>query len=99
MRNSVSGIIDTMMKNGYSRDQEFEADKRAIELLARAGYDPRGLTDILRVLQQVQSGQRGGFNSTHPSPQDRLNRVQSQIQTRNYERLDTSQRVKRFKNR
>jgi len=75
MRNSVSGIVDTMMKNGYSRDQEYEADKTAIELLAATGYDPNGLVDMLRILQRVQGSQRGGFNSTHPAPQDRIARI------------------------
>jgi len=77
MRNSVSGIIDTMLKNGYSRPQEFEADKSAVALLAAAGYDPNAMVDILRILQRLQSGQRGGFNSTHPSPAERLANVGS----------------------
>jgi predicted Zn-dependent protease len=77
MRNSVSGIIDTMLKNGYSRPQEFEADKSAVALLAAAGYDPNAMVHILRILQQLQSGQSGGFNSTHPSPAERLANVGS----------------------
>jgi predicted Zn-dependent protease len=72
MRNSVTGIIDTMMKNGYSRPQEYEADSAAVKLLAETGYDPDGMVVILRVLQRVQGSQRGGFNSTHPSPRDRI---------------------------
>ena len=72
MRNSVAGIIDTMLKNGYSRPQEFEADNAAAALLAASGYDPNGLLDMLRVLQKVQQSQKGGFNSTHPDPGQRI---------------------------
>jgi len=72
MRNSVSGIIDTMLKNGYAKPQEFEADKTASALLAAAGYDPSAMVDILKVLQKVQGGHSGGFNSTHPSPTERI---------------------------
>ena len=75
MRNSVTGIIDTMMKNGFSRPQEFEADKAAVALLAATGYDPNGLVDMLKVLSRVQGSQKGGFNSTHPSPQERINNI------------------------
>ena len=75
MRNSVSGIVDTMMKNGYSRPQEFEADSSAIALLAASGYDPNGLVDMLKILQRVQGSQKGGFNSTHPTPQERITNI------------------------
>lgn len=71
-RDSVAKICDTMMKNGFSRAQEFEADNAAVTLLAASGYDPGGLMEMLRVLQRVQGSQRGGFNSTHPSPEDRI---------------------------
>ncbi|MCL2880440.1 MAG: M48 family metallopeptidase, partial [Treponema sp.] len=72
MRNSVAGLLDTLMKNGYSKPQEFEADKAAVALLAESGYDPNGLLDVLKVLQRVQGTQKGGFNSTHPTPQERI---------------------------
>jgi len=71
-RNSVSKTMDTIMKNGYSQTQEFEADRGAIELLARAGYNPGALLEQLKVLQQVQKSATGGFYTTHPSPAERI---------------------------
>jgi len=71
-RNSVSGIVDAMVKNGYSREYEHEADLEAVKLLSTTGYDPGALRDILLRLVQVQQTQRGGFNTTHPSPSDRI---------------------------
>ncbi|MDR0443999.1 MAG: M48 family metalloprotease [Treponema sp.] len=79
LRKATSSIVDTMMKNGFSRDQEYAADARALELLNAAGYDPRALISMLQVLQRVQSGQRGGFNSTHPTPADRISRANSSV--------------------
>ena len=79
MRSSSAAIVDTMMKNGYSQAHEFEADRKALELLSAAGYDPRGLLEILQVLQRVQPSQRGGFNSTHPSPSQRIANVNASI--------------------
>ena len=97
-RNSVSGIIDTMLKNGYSRPQEFEADKSAIALLAASGYDPGGLLEILRVLQRVQQNQKGGFNSTHPTPADRITNAEQY--SSGYRVPDTrSYRAPRYKNK
>jgi predicted Zn-dependent protease len=95
-RSSVIGLVDVMMKNGYSRAQEFEADTTAITLLAAAGYNPGAMGELLKVLQRVQSSQRGGFNSTHPSPAERLINVERM--NNRYEIQDTSSyRVPRFK--
>jgi len=95
-RNSVAKTMDTMLKNGYSQSQEFEADREAVALLQKAGYDPAALLDMLKVLQQVQKSQQGGFNTTHPSPAERISNVESI----RYRAQDTRKfRVPRFKNK
>jgi predicted Zn-dependent protease len=95
-RSSVIKLADAMIKNGYSQAQEFEADNTAITLLAAAGYNPGALVELLKVLQRVQSSQKGGFNSTHPSPASRL--VNAEKMNNRYLIQDTgSYRVPRFK--
>jgi predicted Zn-dependent protease len=71
-RNKVSEFSNTLLKSGYSQPQEFEADNAATELLASAGYDPRGLLEALEVLQKAQRVQQGGIFSTHPAPSERI---------------------------
>jgi predicted Zn-dependent protease len=71
-RDSIATAMDTMLKNGYSRAQEFNADWEAMSLLASSGYDPMALVDVLKILQKVQRTQSGGFNATHPSPAERI---------------------------
>jgi len=68
---SVGDIVGTMVNNGYSQAQEFEADAKALSLLAGAGYNPSGLIDMLKELEKAQKGNSGGFNKTHPSPDKR----------------------------
>ena len=97
-RNSVSAAIDALVKNGYSQEQEFEADQGAVVLLAASGYNPQALLELLRILQRVQGSQRGGFNSTHPSPGDRIENAGRFISQ--YRVEDTrSHRVQRFRNK
>jgi predicted Zn-dependent protease len=94
-RNSVSKAMDTMLKNGYSQSQEFNADGEAMVLLASAGYDPSALPDMLKVLQRVQRSQKGGFNATHPSPAERI----ANVEKLRYRVTDTRKyRAPRFKN-
>jgi len=87
-RDSVNDYFNTMVKNGYSVEQEFEADATAAQLLAAAGYNPLKLLDMFRVLQKFQSGRKGGFNNTHPSPAERIAKIERQML--NYGRNDTS---------
>ena len=95
-RNSVSTIMDTMIKNGYSQAYEFEADREAVTLLAASGYDPGALMEMLKILQRVQSTQKGGFNTTHPSPADRIANLE--MSSRLYHTQDTrSYRAPRFR--
>jgi predicted Zn-dependent protease len=68
---SIGDIINTLVNNGYSQTQEFDADANALTLLAGAGYNPSGLIDMLKELEKTQKGSSGGFNKTHPSPDKR----------------------------
>ncbi|MDR0997658.1 MAG: M48 family metalloprotease [Treponema sp.] len=75
--NSVNEMINTLIRKGYSRTQELEADVYAAGLLAGAGYDPRALTEILRLLQNKAAGRSPeGLNATHPSPAQRIANLQ-----------------------
>jgi predicted Zn-dependent protease len=80
---SITDIVSTMVNNGYSRDQEFEADTLALSLLAGAGYDPSSLLEMLRALDASLGNQSGGatagLGKTHPAPRDRITNVNRQL--------------------
>jgi predicted Zn-dependent protease len=69
---SVSEAVNTMLVNGYSQTQEFDADRMAIYLLANAGYTPSSILEMLDALKKNSTGQQGGFSKTHPSPDARI---------------------------
>jgi predicted Zn-dependent protease len=69
---SVGEIVTTMVNNGYSQTQEFEADTTALGLLAATGYNPSGLIEMLRGLNNIQQSNSGGFGKTHPTPAQRI---------------------------
>lgn len=56
-----------------SRSMELESDVIGLELMARAGYDPRNASSIWKKMQQV-NGNKGGasFLSTHPAGNQRI---------------------------
>ena len=83
---SVDAMVNVLL-NGYSREQEFQADAMAMSLMSLAGYEPSALIDMLRVLETNQSGRRGGFNNTHPTPAQRIANAQTTVG--NYNAEDT----------
>jgi len=76
---SISEVVTTMVTNGYSRTQEYEADSVAMSLMDLAGYEPSSLVDMLKTLEKTQSSHPGGFNKTHPSPTDRITNAQKTV--------------------
>ncbi|WP_461246705.1 M48 family metalloprotease [Treponema sp. R6D11] len=90
----VTKYVDVLMRSGYSQRQEFDADLEAVVLLARAGYDPGALKDMLKVLQSVKGSSTGGLYSTHPSPEQRI----ANVEVLKFNKNDTlPYRVPRFK--
>jgi beta-barrel assembly-enhancing protease len=74
---SVSDVISTLVTNGYSRSFEREADKAAVTILQRTGYDPHALVDVLRVMEGKLKPGGLDFAKTHPSPASRINDIQA----------------------
>lgn len=68
----------------YGRDDEREADDLGLRYMARQQYDPRemvGVFDVLRRVseQQGQGGKVPGWLSTHPAPENRIERISQQV--------------------
>jgi beta-barrel assembly-enhancing protease len=75
LEGSITDITQTLARNGYSRDLEREADRAAVAILERIGYNPRGLEAMLNVMQQKWRARGPGFMRTHPSPRDRISDI------------------------
>lgn len=56
----------------YSRAHEHEADRIGMQLMARAGYDPRQAAVLWERMVQSGSGGVPEFLSTHPAPESRI---------------------------
>jgi predicted Zn-dependent protease len=68
-------IMDVLLKGGYDRAFEYEADKMGRTFAARAGYDPGALSTLVyRIKDRMAraSGMLASLKATHPDPNDRL---------------------------
>ena len=73
---TITDITNTMINKGYSRSSEYEADKAAVVLLRRVGYDPNGLVEMLTAMKKNLKAGRLDFAKTHPAPGDRIAEIQ-----------------------
>jgi predicted Zn-dependent protease len=76
---SIADISSTLINSGYSRSLEYDADKAAVTIMRRIGYDPNGLAEMLETMKTRLKPGGMDFAKTHPSPQNRLSEVQSII--------------------
>ena len=60
-----------------SRAQETEADVVGQELMAQAGFDPRGALDLWRNMAAAGGARPAQWLSTHPDPASRLRELES----------------------
>ena len=66
----------------FSRDDEREADRVGLQLMRRAGWDGRGMVELFETLQREARRNPGSveqFFASHPSPRDRIARLQAEL--------------------
>lgn len=69
-----------MAQMKYGRDDELQSDQWGVRLTSMAGYDPRSMIGVMKVLERASGG--GGqpeFMSTHPSPANREQHIEEMI--------------------
>jgi predicted Zn-dependent protease len=69
---AITPIASTLVARAYSRSEELEADRHAVEILQRAGYSKDVMIDALAWVMQSSPADGGGFLSSHPATQDRI---------------------------
>ncbi|BCD85173.1 hypothetical protein PSm6_15800 [Pseudomonas solani] len=87
----LTNVLGGAMVRGYGRDMELQADGLGAQYLARSGYDPQAMIEVVKVLknqeefardeakrkgQEVpESGSYHGVFDTHPDNDTRLQQV------------------------
>ncbi len=85
-RQQIGQLLDSMaddvllqLKNGYSREQEAEADRAAVATLKRAGYDPTAMVSLLNKMEKRLKPGAADFSHTHPKTADRIATIRGDI--------------------
>jgi len=69
---SFTPLAGALITSGYSRQEEYDADRHGVNLLRGAGYYRVVMIDTLTWLLQTEGASGGGFLASHPGTQDRV---------------------------
>jgi predicted Zn-dependent protease len=72
-------LVGQLVNMRYGREDEIQADEIGVTVLSQAGYDPRALIDVMRILAEANPAGPPEFFSTHPSPENRVERIEEAI--------------------
>jgi len=77
----MAQMVGNMINMKYGRGQELQSDELGVRFMLEAGYEPEGLLGVMKILEEASGGQRvPEFQSTHPSPENRMERIKDAIQ-------------------
>jgi beta-barrel assembly-enhancing protease len=77
----VAVLIGQLINLKFGREDELESDFLGVCFINDSGYDPRELISVMEILAASRQGEQPPeFFSTHPNPENRVQRIQAAIQ-------------------
>ncbi len=73
----IAGVVNNMKQLSFSREDETQADTRGLQYMSQAGYDPRAMLGVMKVLEEISrsQGRQPEMLQTHPYPQHRVETI------------------------
>lgn len=82
---SMAGQIGTsVLLATYSREQERQADQGGMEYMVRAGYNPKGMVDLMKLLVRISNANPSLLEqmfASHPMSTERLETATQRLQS------------------
>ena len=76
----MAPMVSSVLAMKYGREAEIESDDWGVRLTYYAGYDPRAMKGVMKILDEAAGGQGPPeFTSTHPKPANRIEYIEKAI--------------------
>ncbi|MCC0175584.1 M48 family metalloprotease [Waterburya agarophytonicola K14] len=77
----LAQAVNQMVNLKYGREDELESDRLGFQFMTEAGYNPKGIVELMKILDSARGGAQGQpeFMSTHPDPGNRIEQLISII--------------------
>ncbi len=77
----MAQMINQLVNMKFSRNDELQADNLGVKYMIEAGYNPKGMIQVMQILEQASGGRSTPeFQSTHPSPDHRIAEIEKAIE-------------------
>jgi beta-barrel assembly-enhancing protease len=77
---AVAAAVGQLVSMKFGRDDELQSDTWGVRTMAQAGYDPRSMVGVMKILAAAGAGGRQPeFLSTHPNPENRIPKIKAAI--------------------
>lgn len=79
---AIAAAVAQLVQMRFGRQDELQSDSIGVFFMKAANYDPRGMESLMQVLARAGGGGGGRqpeFFSTHPSPENRIQRINALI--------------------
>lgn len=85
----------------FDRNQESESDSLGMRYMMKAGYNPRGVLEVMHILDEASRGsaRQPEWMSTHPLPTTRIDRIASELKKKKYRDADSDPNLGTFEER
>jgi beta-barrel assembly-enhancing protease len=76
----IAQAVNQVVGLRYGRSDELESDRLGFQFMTEAGYDPRGIVEVMKILGSARNGEAPPeFLSSHPNPENRVEKLQALI--------------------
>jgi Zn-dependent protease with chaperone function len=75
----VGNLLGTAVATSFTRDQERESDKIALEWMIKNGFNPEGAIRLFTAFQRMGGNSPIPFFQTHPNPGERIDNVKTLV--------------------
>ncbi|MCM4154788.1 M48 family metalloprotease [Gramella sp. AN32] len=77
----AAAVIGNLVNMKYGRGDELQSDNLGVKIMLDAGYDPEALINVMEILKRASGGQQvPEFQSTHPDPENRKEKIREAIE-------------------
>lgn len=76
----AAAMVNQMIQLRYSRKDESEADMWGLKLMSEAGYDPKAMIEVMKILKAASKGGHSiEMFQTHPNPDLRIEQIEEYL--------------------
>jgi predicted Zn-dependent protease len=76
----LAQAVNQLVSLKYGREDELESDRLGLRFMTKAGYNPQGIVELMKILASLSGkGRNPEILSTHPDPGNRAVQMQNAI--------------------